>query len=54
MKRNGEKKKEMKHVVVGFQLINNFSDSFNYLFKQALNFAKFKINLGFKCYVENF
>lgn len=54
MKRNGEKKREMKHLVVGFQLINNFLDSVNYLFKQAFNFTKFKINLGFKFCVEKF
>lgn len=54
MKRNGGKKREMKHLVVGFQLINNFLDAFNYLFKQAFNFIKFKINLGFKFYVEKF
>ena len=33
MKRNTEDRKEMKRLMVGFQLINNFLDSFYYTFK---------------------
>lgn len=46
-KRNREERKvEMKHLMVGFQLINNFLDSFIIHLNRHLTLVKFERNLN--------